>query len=161
VKYKDIHSQIEWRQDKVIRKLIKNLLWDKVFKCVADWYPIKYLYQCWNNKVNVKLSLCLTKHHAMKTYWENGCTAPRILDLGTRWMWVVSFTPRPLCPQGKSPRYQLDRRLGGPQSRSGGGDEKNFQPPPRIEPYNPNRPARSLVAIPSELSRPLLKHLIR
>jgi len=29
----------------------------------------------------------------------------------------------------------LDRRLGGPQSRSGhGGEEKNSQPPPGIEP---------------------------
>jgi len=36
-------------------------------------------------KVKVKLSLCLTKHHAMKTYWENRGIAPRILDLGTRW----------------------------------------------------------------------------
>jgi hypothetical protein len=26
---------------------------------------------------------------------------------------VVSFTPRPLYPQGKSPLYPLDRRLGG------------------------------------------------
>jgi hypothetical protein len=33
----------------------------------------------------VKLSLCLTKHHAMKTYWGSGGIAPRILDLGTRW----------------------------------------------------------------------------
>jgi hypothetical protein len=37
--------------------------------------------------------------------------------------------------QGKSPRYPLDRRLGGPQGRSGrGGEEKNSQPPPVIEP---------------------------
>jgi len=28
--------------------------------------------------------LCLTEHHAMKTYWEGGCIIPRILDLGTR-----------------------------------------------------------------------------
>jgi hypothetical protein len=28
---------------------------------------------------------------------------------------VVSFTPRPLNPQGKSPWYPLDRRVGGPQ----------------------------------------------
>jgi len=29
----------------------------------------------------------------------------------------------------------LDRRVGGPQSRSGrGGEEKNSQPPPEIEP---------------------------
>jgi hypothetical protein len=34
--------------------------------------------------------------------------------------------------------------MGGPQSRSGrGGEEKNFQPPPAIEPQNPNRPAHS------------------
>jgi len=38
------------------------------------------------------------------------------LDLGTRWKWVVSFTPRPLYPCRKSPRYPLDRRLGGPES---------------------------------------------
>jgi hypothetical protein len=57
---------------------------------------------------------------------------------------VVSFTPRPLYLQGKSPCYPLDRRLGGPQGRSGrGGEEKNSQPPPGIEPYNPDRPVRS------------------
>jgi hypothetical protein len=36
-------------------------------------------------KVKVNLSLCLTKHHAMKTYWGSGGIAQRILDLGTRW----------------------------------------------------------------------------
>jgi hypothetical protein len=57
---------------------------------------------------------------------------------------VVSFTPRPLYPQEKSLWYPLDRRLGGPQSRSGRrGGEKNSQPPPGIEPYYPDRPARS------------------
>jgi hypothetical protein len=36
-----------------------------------------------------------------------------------------------LYPQGKSPWYSLDRRLGGPQSRSRrGGLEKNSQHPP-------------------------------
>jgi hypothetical protein len=41
---------------------------------------------------------------------------------------VVSFTHRPLYPQEKSHQYPLDRRLGGPQSRSGsGGEEKNSQ----------------------------------
>jgi hypothetical protein len=34
-------------------------------------------------KVNVQ-SLCLTKHHAMKTYCGSGGIAPRVLDLGTR-----------------------------------------------------------------------------
>jgi hypothetical protein len=42
---------------------------------------------------------------------------------------VVSFTPRPLHSRGKSPRYLLDRRLGGPQSRSGlRGEEKILDP---------------------------------
>jgi len=36
---------------------------------------------------------------------------PCILDLGTRWRWVVSFTIWPLYPQGRSPWYPLDRRL--------------------------------------------------
>jgi hypothetical protein len=71
----------------------------------------------------------------MKAYWGSGCTVPRIPNLGTRHMWVVSFTPRPLCPQGKSPWYSLDRSLGGPQSRSRrGGAEKNSQPLPGFEP---------------------------
>jgi hypothetical protein len=92
-------------------------------------------HRCKSKGKKVKLSLCLTKHHAMKTYWGSGGLTSHILDLGTRWRWVVSFTPRPLYPQGKSPWYPLDRRLGGPQSRSGhGGEEKNSQPPPGIEP---------------------------
>jgi hypothetical protein len=37
------------------------------------------------NLVKVKLSLFLTKHHAMKAYWGRRGIAPRILDLGTRW----------------------------------------------------------------------------
>jgi hypothetical protein len=38
----------------------------------------------------------------MKTYGGSRCITPHILDLITRWRWVVSFTPRPLYPQGKS-----------------------------------------------------------
>jgi hypothetical protein len=47
---------------------------------------------------------------------------------------VVSFTPRKLHLQGKSPWYPFDMRLSGPQSLSGlGGEEKNSQPLPGIE----------------------------
>jgi hypothetical protein len=61
----------------------------------------------------------------MKAYWGSGGIAPRILDLGTRWSWVVSFTPRSLYPQGKRPWYPLGRSLDGHQSRFGcGGKEK-------------------------------------
>jgi hypothetical protein len=62
-----------------------------------------------------------------------------ILDLGTRWRWVVSFMPRPFTPGGKSPRYTLDKRLGGPQCRSGRcGLEKNLFPPAGIGPRPAN-----------------------
>jgi hypothetical protein len=55
----------------------------------------------------------------------SGCIDPHFLDLGISWRWVVSSTLWPLYPRGKSPRYPLDRRLGGTQSRSGRhGEEK-------------------------------------
>jgi hypothetical protein len=76
----------------------------------------------------------LTEHHTMKTHWGSGGTVPRILDLGTRWRWVVRFTPRPLYPREK-PWHPLDRRLDVPQRRSGGGgEEKNSHPLPGLEP---------------------------
>jgi hypothetical protein len=51
--------------------------------------------------------------------WGSRCTDPRLLDLGTSWRWVVSFTLRLLYPREKSPWYPLDRRLDGLQSWSG------------------------------------------
>jgi hypothetical protein len=55
-------------------------------------------------KVKVKLSLCfsLTEHHRIEAYWMSGGVAPRIVSLGTRWRWLVSFTPRTLYPQGRA-----------------------------------------------------------
>jgi hypothetical protein len=44
----------------------------------------------------------------MKTYYGSGGIAPRILDLGNRWRWVVSFMPRPLYPKGKSPPVPIE-----------------------------------------------------
>jgi hypothetical protein len=83
----------------------------------------------------VKLSLCFNLAPRHEGVVGSGGVAPRILDRGARWRWVVTFTPRPLYPQGKSPWYPSDGRLGGPQSRSGrGGEEKNFQPLQRLEP---------------------------
>jgi hypothetical protein len=65
----------------------------------------------------------------------SGGIAPHIHDLGTGRRWAVSFTPWTFYTQGKNPWYPLDRRLGGPQSQSGcGGEEKNSQPLPRLEP---------------------------
>jgi hypothetical protein len=71
----------------------------------------------------------------MKVYWGSEDIAPNILDLSTRGRLVVSFTPWPLYPQGKSPWYPSYRRLGGPQSQSGhDGEEKNSRSLPGLEP---------------------------
>jgi len=53
----------------------------------------------------------------MKVYWGIEVQLHSFLDLGTRWRQVVSFAPQLLYPQGKSPCYKLDSRLGGPQSQ--------------------------------------------
>jgi hypothetical protein len=45
----------------------------------------------------------LIHHHVIKAYWMCGGIAPRILDLSTRWMWVVSFTLQPLYPRERAP----------------------------------------------------------
>jgi hypothetical protein len=75
----------------------------------------------------VKLSLCLTNYALRREgVWGSRCIDPYFLDLGTSWRWVVNFTPRPLYPQGKSPWYPLDRRLGGPHGRRG--EEKILDP---------------------------------
>jgi hypothetical protein len=83
----------------------------------------------WPYSEPAESSTPLTEHQAMKACWGSGDIAPRILDLGIRW--VVSFTPRPLYPQGKRPWCPLDSRLGGPQSRSGRGDEERDSHPCR------------------------------
>jgi hypothetical protein len=89
----------------------------------------------------------------METYLGSGGIAPRIINLGTRWRWVVSSKPRPLYPQGKRPRYPLDRGLGGPRNRSGrGGEDKEIA----CWETNHELPARVLVPILTELPRFLI-----
>jgi hypothetical protein len=93
-----------------------------------------YFYQI-KIKVRAKLSLCLTKHQAIKTLGGRGIV-PHILDFSTR-KWVVSFIPQLLYSRGKSPQYPLDRRLGGPQNQSvHSRKEKNYHPPLEIEPQS-------------------------
>jgi hypothetical protein len=57
------------------------------------------VYICICKVKKSKLSLCL-RH---EDNWGSGCIDPRFVDLGTNWRWVVSFTPRLLYPQRKSP----------------------------------------------------------
>jgi hypothetical protein len=60
--------------------------------------------------------------HAVKAYGGSRDIDPLILNLYTKWKWLVSLTPRSLGslpPGGKSHWYRLGRRLDGPQGRSG------------------------------------------
>jgi hypothetical protein len=106
-------------------------------------WPLKAVHQlhtriCCRWKVNVKVKLPLCFFLKLSTtprrrFVGSGGIAQRILDLSTSWRWI--FMHRPLYPQGKSSCYPLDRRLGGPQSWSGrGGEERNSQPLPGLEP---------------------------
>jgi len=54
---------------------------------------------------------------------------------------VVSFTPWPLCPQGKSPWYPLDRRLVGPITGLDLVEKRKFPAPARTQ--TPNHPTHS------------------
>jgi hypothetical protein len=73
----------------------------------------QFSFTFWNRRNSVvKLSLCLTKYDAMKTYGSVAVTTARILNLGSRRRWVVRFTPRPLYPGRRSPRYPLDKEAG-------------------------------------------------
>jgi len=86
-------------------------------------------------KVKLYSSFCLTKHHAMKTYWGSRRTASCLLNLGTRLGSVGSYTLRPLYSREKRPLYPLDKRLGGPLNQSRSGEEKNsLSALPGIEP---------------------------
>jgi len=63
--------------------------------------------------------------------------------------WVVSFLPLPLYLWKKSPRCQMNRRLGGLQSRSGCfGEAHNFFFLPGIEPRYLGVPVCNLFSIP-------------
>jgi hypothetical protein len=77
----------------------------------------------------VKLFLCVTNYAlSLEGVCGSGGIDPRFLNLGTSW-WPVSFKPRPIYPRRKSPRYPLDRRLGGSQNLSGRrGEEKILGP---------------------------------
>jgi hypothetical protein len=108
-------------------------------------------------KVKEKLSLGLTKHHAMKTYWRCGSIAPRILTLALDGSeWSASLPGR--FTHGEDPTVP------------NGQEEAEWAPEPILTwwqreksrkcPYrelNPHRPAHGLVSIPT---KPLDLHSI-
>ena len=95
-----------------------------------------------NVEVKVTLSLCMSYRHVQDSKYSSP-----MINSGVRCRWAVSFWTRPT-----QPRYPLNRRLGGPQSRSRRFEKhKNFFPLPRIEPAFLGGPACRLVAIPTTL----------
>jgi hypothetical protein len=75
--------------------------------------------------------IVVNKHNVVKTYGMYG-------------EYSYSSTPGPLYPKWKRPRYPLDKRLGGPRSRSGrDGENKSFHC--SCWKSKPGRPASSLV----------------
>jgi hypothetical protein len=87
----------------------------------------------------------------------NGHTASSILNLSTRWRWVVNFTPSCFTPgeRGPPPQYPLERRLGGSHSQSGhGGEEKKIPVPAKNQTLGIQHTALSLLTeLPQLLKR--------
>jgi hypothetical protein len=116
-----------------------------------------------HSKNKVKLSLCLTKYHTMKTkhhamkkyggvevYLQAFLSSA--LDGGE---WSTSCLSH-FTPVETAPGTQMDRRLRGPHNLSGlGGEEKNPHP---CQESNPSRPLRNLVTILTGLSRLLSEY---
>jgi hypothetical protein len=68
---------------------------------------------------------------------------------------VVSFTPLPLYPFGKSPLYALDKRLVGPQSRSGRYGEVKILDPTGTRTPTGRSSILQVVTIPTMLPQPI------
>jgi len=64
---------------------------------ISNYYKYNYKYE------GAFIPLLLNEHHAMKAYWGNGSKAPCIVDIGIRWRWMVSFTPRSFWPRERDP----------------------------------------------------------
>jgi hypothetical protein len=69
------------------------------------------------------------------------------------WRLMVSFTLRPLYSRGNTPKYPLDRKLGGPQSQPGRSGEEKILDPTRTRTPTPWSSSPQPVAIATRLSR--------
>jgi hypothetical protein len=114
-------------------------------------YVLTYRSQSANVKRRRKVVRILNYASHHEDVWGSGSIAPPFLTAALHG--VVSFTHLPLYRRGKSPRYPFDRRLGGPQSRSGRcGGVKNVIPLPGFEPGYVGHPACSIVVVPGEVN---------
>jgi hypothetical protein len=80
-----------------------------------------------------------------------------ILNLGTRWRWVASFTPLPLYPRGKHRPVPIVWKAGWtPEPVWRLWSWEISCPLSGIEPRHLGRPAHSVVTIPTAVSRLLI-----
>jgi hypothetical protein len=124
--WKDVSTWLTLTRLSPQRRLVSVSCWSLLLRVQA------YFHLFWqiSNIVSV---------HAMEVCTGSRGIAVLILNLGTRWRWVVNVTPRPLYPWERSARYTLKRRLGGLY---------------RVGLKNLNLgPVRSLVTVPTELPR--------
>jgi hypothetical protein len=95
----------------------------------------------------------------MTAYRRSENMAPLILNIGVRYIWMLSFTPRSIYCQGRSQRYALNRmvcgRSKGRSGRFGKTKNKNIFHRPEIESWFLVHSAHSLVTIPTTIP-PLL-----
>jgi hypothetical protein len=118
--------------------------WDYVHKGTGrlSWY-LQIAHQA-----KVQMSQCLSKRYAMKIGGSGGI-APYILNLDTRWSWVISFTPHPLKPRGKT---LCTHRTGGCMGPTAGLD---------AAPRRKKIPSLPLPGIELRSSRPYPNHYTR
>jgi hypothetical protein len=108
-----------------------------------------------SSTIFTRLSSCSLTNYPVchDDVWKSGCIDPHLLDLGTSWRWVVSFTPRLLYTWERAPTYPLDRRLGRSQSRCGRHGNVKILAPTGTRTPNPRSSSPYPVAIPTALSR--------
>jgi hypothetical protein len=99
----------------------------------------------------LKLSLCLTKHHAVKTYvgmevWLH----PFLTSALDGDEWSASRPRHFTCGERAPGAYRIGGWVGPRASLDAEAKRKKSVPLPGIE---PSRPTRSLVTIPTELSQ--------
>jgi hypothetical protein len=98
----------------------------------------------YNIDIFCKAFLSVIKHHDIKT-WGSGGNVTFILNLHTKWRWVVSFMPRPLYPW-----WSFDTTQSRPEIWSGRcAEESKPLLLPEVEPRLLDCPARSVVTIPT------------
>jgi len=139
----------------VVYERSKQLLFLKI----TDWYGQHYMWLQIPSRAALSWQLLAVSplstqwiqgvkvlpDHAMKAYRGSRGIALLILNIFTRWRWVVDFTLRSLYPL-EGTLYQLNRGLSGLQSRLGcSGWEINLLPVPELERLI--LPGRSIAAV--------------